>query len=175
MYPLYTVPAETYTYVAADMAHRGGTRALPPRFVVLHATAGTNSLAWLTTDPASAVSAHFLIDRAGGVRRLVPDDGIAWHAGPAVLYPYAPYRAVNVNDVSIGIELENTNTGVQSYPVSQRQALANLIARLEGKYGHLPVIGHWQIQKNKSDPVAFPWDDYRARLKLLRLTPSLIT
>jgi N-acetyl-anhydromuramyl-L-alanine amidase AmpD len=147
---------------------------MPPKFIVLHATAGTNSLAWLTTDPASAVSIHLLIRKDGYVYRIVEDAGVAYHAGPAKLYPYGPPSGVNVNVVSLGIELENLNTGNDPYPVVQIEAAAVAHARWEGLYGNLPIVSHASIQANKSDPAGFPWETYRQRLEYYRANPQLL-
>ncbi|MBT5664358.1 MAG: N-acetylmuramoyl-L-alanine amidase, partial [Rhodospirillaceae bacterium] len=51
------------------------------------------------TDPNgdSRVSAHYLIDEAGVVHRLVPEDRRAWHAGIAY---WRGWR--DINDRSIG-------------------------------------------------------------------------
>ena len=49
------------------------------------------------------VSAHYLIDRDGVVRQLVPDLKIAYHAGESRM-PDDDRRA-HVNEFSIGIEL----------------------------------------------------------------------
>jgi N-acetylmuramoyl-L-alanine amidase len=49
-------------------------------------------------------SAHFLIDRAGTIYRLVPEARAAWHAGKGEL-PFEPRRKDCLNATSIGIEL----------------------------------------------------------------------
>lgn len=146
----------------ADFAHRGGTRTWPPEVVVIHATGGTNSLAWLSTDPASAVSSHILISKTGLVHRIVEDTGVAWHAGVSSWARYGTAGQRSVNDVSLGVELENLNTGNDPYPEVQLIALARLVYRWIVHYGWLPQVGHATIAPGrKTDPAGFPWARYR--------------
>lgn len=157
-----------YVQVFADSAHRGGTRPLPPRLIVIHATGGTDSLAWLTTTPGSAVSAHFLIKRATTVYRLVEDAGIAWHAGVSSWGRFGNAGQPSINEVSIGIELENTNTGGQAYTTFQYKECARVIHRLYENYGHIPIVSHATIAPGrKNDPVAFNWLALNTYLKTL--------
>ena len=90
--------------------------------IVLHATAGSarSALAWLT-NPAARVSAHYLIDKGGHIYQLVPDELVAWHAGRA------SWRGQSaINEISLGIELENANNGRDPYPQAQLDALVEL-------------------------------------------------
>jgi N-acetyl-anhydromuramyl-L-alanine amidase AmpD len=157
-----------YDVVAADSNHRGGTRPLPPRVVVMHATAGTNSLAWLTTDPNSAVSAHLLIDKDGDVHRLVEDAGVAYHAGVSQWSKFGGPGQPSVNWVSLGIELENLNSGSDPYPTAQVLSAARAVYRWWGAYGYLPTVSHMQIAPTrKTDPAGFPWGLYQTYLDQL--------
>lgn len=146
----------------ADAGHRGGTRPLPPKVVVMHATGGTNSLAWLTTDPDSAVSSHLLIDKDGDVHRLVEDGGIAYHAGVSKWARFGTPGQPTINEISLGIELENLNTGVDPYPTVQVLAAARAVYRWITAYGWLPTVSHQEIAPTrKTDPAGFPWQIYR--------------
>lgn len=163
-----------YSTTWADSNHRGGTRALPPRVVIMHATAGTNSLAWLTTDPASEVSAHLLIDKDGDVHRLVEDAGVAYHAGVSTWSVYGRAGQPSVNAVSLGIELENLNTGSDPYPSIQVLAAARAVYRWIQAYGFLPTVSHAAIAPGrKTDPAGFPWAEYQGYLD--QLIQGLIT
>jgi N-acetyl-anhydromuramyl-L-alanine amidase AmpD len=157
-----------YEVVPADSNHRGGTRPLPPRVVVMHATAGTNSLGWLTTDPNSAVSAHLLIAKNGTVYRLVEDAGVAYHAGVSTWAKYGKPQLPSVNYVSLGIELENLNSGTDTYPNAQVLAAARAVYRWWGAYGYLPTVSHAEIAPGrKNDPLGFPWAQYHSYLDQL--------
>lgn len=132
--------------------------------VVVHATAtpGLDSpQAWLC-DPASQVSAHYLIGQDGTIRHLVHEANVAWHAGASV-WKGAP----NVNDYSVGLELVNDNTGTMPYPEPQLAATAALVAAICQDHGVRleDVVGHLDVAPGrKTDPAGFPWADFRARL-----------
>ena len=107
---------------------RGGAKV---RAIVIHATAGTNSLNHLC-DPApddipeNAVSAHDLITKSGKIFHLVDYNKRAWHAGKAAIPPLTG----NVNAFSIGIEIENLNNGEDPYPSAQMAAAVELVQKL---------------------------------------------
>lgn len=133
--------------------------------IVLHATAGSarSALAWLT-NPAAKVSAHFVIDKAGRVFQLVSDELAAWHAGRA-----AWRGQTAINEVSLGIELENANTGRDPYPPEQLAALAALCREKIHLYAIRPenVVRHLDVavpHGRKSDPAGFDWAGFRARV-----------
>lgn len=102
------------------------------------------------------VSAHYLIDRAGTIYRLVEDKNIAYHAGVSKM---SDGRA-NVNDFSIGIEMLNTETG--QFTSAQYTAVNNLIALLKKQYPITSVVGHSDIAPGrKTDPWNFDWKKLR--------------
>src|SRR6185436_5359460 len=137
----------------------------PITMMVIHATAGSarSALAWLTT-PLSRVSAHFLIEKRGHIYQLVPDDRAAWHAGRA------RWRGETaINDISLGIELENANDGRDPYPPEQLEALLELAAEKVAQYRIAPdmVARHLDIavpKGRKTDPAGFPWAEFMGRL-----------
>jgi N-acetylmuramoyl-L-alanine amidase len=126
--------------------------------LVYHDTQGTvaSALAWFR-DPAAQVSAHYVVAKDGMVSRCVPEDMKAWHAGRSILF-----GRENVNDFSIGIELEDRED-VGPYPEPQLAALVDLAANLAGRY-RIPlnhIVGHEHIcvpRGRKQDPgVDFDW------------------
>lgn len=135
-----------------------------PTCVVIHATATpglASPLEWLC-NPASEVSAHYLIDAMGMVYQLVHEQDIAWHAGVSFWQGKA-----NVNAFSIGIELVNANDGIMPYPEAQVAACAQLVRAICSDYDikSQDVIGHADIAPGrKNDPLGFNWADFRARL-----------
>ncbi len=100
------------------------------------------------------VSAHFLIDRAGGLTQYVPLDERAWHAGESHWC-----GRDRCNDFSVGIELE----GVDDAPFEEAQylTLIELLETLYSRYGLGPdaVTGHQHIAPGrKTDPGrCFDW------------------
>lgn len=105
-------------------------------------------------DPATEVSAHYLIAEDGEVLSLVPEDLRAWHAGAG------RWGAVgDVNSRSIGIEL--SNTGFVPFAAAQMDALEDLLGGLRARWGIRPerVIGHSDMAPGrKIDPgPRFDW------------------
>lgn len=101
--------------------------------VVLHHTHRQESAlatARYFQDPASGVSAHYVVDRDGSVIRCVPDAKRAWHAG------VSRFLGVdNVNDFSIGVEIANRGDNVEPYPEAQMAAVVRLVTWLSRRYG----------------------------------------
>ncbi|MGB6229394.1 MAG: N-acetylmuramoyl-L-alanine amidase [Litorimonas sp.] len=137
-----------------------GDRKLPVSMLVLHYTGMESGEAALDRmlDPASEVSAHYMVWEDGRVTRLVGEDKRAWHAGRA------EWRGVtDVNSASIGIEIVNGghDFGLPDYPDAQINALVPLCKRLVMDYAIRPqdVVGHSDIApERKNDPgETFPW------------------
>ena len=135
-------------------------RALPVSMVVLHYT-GMRTAAEAEarlTDPGAKVSAHYLIDEAGEVARLVPEHCRAWHAGRSF------WRGLDdVNSASIGIELVNPGHewGYRPFPPAQIEALLPLLARVVRDHDvpRANVVGHSDVAPaRKEDPgELFDW------------------
>lgn len=127
------------------------------RCVVLHHTAGTNSLAYLTKNP-QGVSAHVLIRKDGTVYRMVPDERAAHTVGRSNIgrYTVAPGDAGNANDITLNIELENLGVDADPYPPEQVSACAWQVAQWWKAHGDLPVLTHELIDtEGKTDPRGF--------------------
>ncbi len=128
--------------------------------IVLHYTgmkSADDALARMC-DPASEVSAHFMIDEDGAVFRLVAEGMRAWHAGVS-----SWAGAVDINDRSIGIEMVNPGHefGYRPFPEPQMAALESLARDLISRY-EVPahrVLGHADVAPaRKSDPgELFDW------------------
>ncbi len=98
---------------------------------MIHYTAMTSCDAARETlcNPATEVSAHYLISARGEVLALVPEELRAWHAGAG------RWGAVtDVNSRSIGIEL--ANPGNAPFAATQMDALEPLLAG---------IIDRWQV------------------------------
>jgi AmpD protein len=99
------------------------------------------------------VSAHFFIDRQGGLRQFVDCDLRAWHAGQS------SYRGRSqCNDDSIGIELEGLEG--YSFEPAQYHTLAALCQAIAQRYPIQHVAGHEHIAPGrKQDPgPGFDWN-----------------
>lgn len=131
--------------------------------IVWHHTGGAfkASLDWLR-NPNSGASTGYLVAKTGDVCQLVSDSNAAWHAG----YSRMPDGRENVNNFSIGIELENLGNGRDAYPVPQINSLVDLLKWLVYRYdikrsGHVShelIRSLWNLHHpnnqagKKSDP-----------------------
>jgi N-acetylmuramoyl-L-alanine amidase len=109
-------------------------------------------------DPASEVSAHYLIDEAGAIYRLVAEDRRAWHAGRAFWA-----GETDINSCSIGIEIANPGHefGYRDFPQAQMRAVEWLCLDILSRYP-IParrVLGHSDVAPDrKEDPgELFDW------------------
>lgn len=87
------------------------------------------------------VSAHYLVDRAGRVYRLVDERDVAWHAGGSIMP--APDNRRGVNRFSIGIELIATHGS--GFTDAQYDALATLVRGIMARHPIRHLVGHDQI------------------------------
>ena len=149
--------------------------------IIYHYTAGggQESTVKYFQDPASKVSAHYVLGRDGKIVQMVPLDQAAWHAGVSTLA-----GASAVNNFSIGIEICNwgklTKKGDKFYvwsgepyrgpaPIhaagaywepytdAQYKSLARLTTDLLAKYPIKHITGHSDIalpKGRKIDPGA---------------------
>jgi N-acetylmuramoyl-L-alanine amidase len=143
-------------------------RTLPVTMLVLHYTGmidAASAIARLRSAEAK-VSAHYIVDEAGQILRLVDETQRAWHAGKS------HWRGIDdVNSASIGIEIVNPGHefGYRAFPAAQIDALLPLVAAIVTRHritrGN--VVGHSDIAPaRKQDPgELFPWK----RLAMLRL------
>jgi len=137
-----------------------GPRSAPPSMIVLHYTgmrSGEAALARLR-DPASEVSAHYMVEDDGRVFRLVPEERRAWHAGKAY------WRGVeDVNSASIGIEIVNPGHefGYRPFAEPQIAAVFELVADVRSRWSveNVDIVGHADVAPDrKEDPgELFPW------------------
>ena len=129
--------------------------------LVLHYTGMKTAEEALTRllDPAAKVSAHYLIDEAGVITALVPEERRAWHAGEA-----AWLGASDINDRSIGVELVNPGHefGYRPFPEAQMVACEALLRDILARHAIAPerVLGHSDVAPDrKTDPgELFDWE-----------------
>ncbi|THD81265.1 MAG: N-acetylmuramoyl-L-alanine amidase [Phenylobacterium sp.] len=132
----------------------------PPHMLVLHYTGmrgGEAALARLR-DPASQVSAHYMVEEDGRIFRLVPEARRAWHAGKS------SWRGeTDVNSASIGVEIVNPGHefGYRPFPELQVAAVLALVGDIRSRWTieDVDIIGHADVAPDrKEDPgELFPW------------------
>lgn len=158
----FTTPPLTIKDKKADEQHTSGPRLTSDiRLIVLHATVGpfTSSLSWLTTNPASDVSTHRLIDQDGTIYKIADDLVIANHVGFSRMG-----NKLGLNLQALGIEFVNANSGADPYEDRQIESGVLQVREWYGLYGALPIVSHASIDtKGKSDPAGFPWARFHAR------------
>jgi len=129
--------------------------------LILHYTGmptGEGALARLI-DPASQVSAHYLVWEDGRIDQLVPERARAWHAGEAIWKGEA-----DINSASIGVEIVNPghDGGSPRFPERQIAATVALAQDVCARLRIPPerVLGHSDVAPaRKRDPgEAFPWE-----------------
>jgi N-acetyl-anhydromuramyl-L-alanine amidase AmpD len=137
------------------------------RMVVVHATAarGPGDYNYLRRGGSDdrPVSIHYYIDKAGNISQMVDDKDIAWQAGASTWKVDGNFISPSCNPISVGIELENLNTGRDPYPAAQYAATLELVRFLVSKY-KIPrnqLVRHLDIApKRKTDPAGFPWERF---------------
>lgn len=104
------------------------------------------------------VSCHYLVSEKGDIYAMVPEEKRAWHAG------VSHWRGRdNLNDISIGIEIENPGHewGYRPFPPAQMDAVAALCQDILSRHAIPPrnVTAHSDIAPmRKEDPgELFDW------------------
>lgn len=154
-----------------------GERTLPITMLVLHYTGmptGAAAIDWLA-NPASKVSAHYVVDEDGQLVHMVREEQRAQHAG--ISY----WRGItDCNSASIGIEIVNPGHefGYRPFPEPQVAAVVRLVAEIKDRHAITRgnVVGHSDIAPTrKQDPgELFPWHELaKRRLALPRPTRKL--
>ncbi len=131
-----------------------------PKAIVIHVTTAStaqSTLAWFA-NPASEVSAHYLVDKDGSkIWQMVKEEDTAWHAGTYLqqrldLNKHRPELtwvspSISTNLVTVGIE----HVGLEHDPWSDAlyQSSAKLVAEIAARW-HIPldrahVVGHREI------------------------------
>jgi outer membrane murein-binding lipoprotein Lpp len=120
-----------------------------------------------SVNPRQEGSWHYEIDRDGSILQFVDEADIAWHVRacdrwwPDWLPHWGEYDISRMNEWAIGIELVSDaayRAAGEPYTDAQYTALAALLRDLFARRGVLPIVGHGQVQADRSDPVAFDWE-----------------
>jgi N-acetylmuramoyl-L-alanine amidase len=144
----------------ADARHRGGTRLMPPQFIVLHHTGPWPALNWLTINRDSDVSCHRYIEPGKPIYKVVPDTMVANCAGFADVGPWSDVGGANFNLVSLHIEMAYNPLKDRGYAHDIIFMAACQTLEWFGLYGLLPILYHKQVDSRKSDPANFPRQEY---------------
>ena len=120
----------------AHPSNYGARRGEKVRYVVIHVTEGSakGALAWFA-DPASKVSAHYVVTQAGVVWECVHEDDCAWHAAP-------------LNRQSVGVELEGWCAKPETFTPAMLRAAGELVSQICDRHG-IPKTREWIIGHNE--------------------------
>lgn len=141
-------------------------RKLPITMLVLHYTGMETGQAALDrlVDPASKVSAHYVVEEDGNVVQLVDEGRRAWHAGVSFWN-----GVTDINSASIGIEIVNGghDFDLPEFPRPQLTSVIRLSRKIVNAYNihELNIVGHSDIAPaRKKDPgEKFPWKEVAKR------------
>ena len=130
-------------------------------FIIIHYTGMQSARVSIKRlkDPRSKVSCHYFIERSGTIYSMVGDNKVAWHAGKSKWK-----RISNLNQRSIGIEIQNKGHFINYQNFSKKQILSliKLVKILMKKYKIKKnnILGHSDIAPlRKLDPgEKFPWN-----------------
>lgn len=159
-----------------------GRNGFQPHYIILHGTAGGTSATaianWFrSTNPASNVSAHYIIGQDGMLIQCVDEDDWAWANG-FLSAGHDPWWQDNINPNWVTISIEHVKSAVDnSNALTDAQKLASfaLIKRICQRWdipmraadGTGGITGHYSIDPvNRSQcPGTFPWDELWSVLK----------
>lgn len=142
--------------------------------VVIHYTemaSAEAAVSWLC-NPASKVSAHYLVSADGTVVAMVDETRRAWHAGVS-----GWDGATDINSRSIGIELDSPGHAPDppQFPEAQIAALLDLLTGIRTRWPIPPrnVVAHSDVAPlRKIDPgERFPWARLAAAGHALHVDP----
>jgi hypothetical protein len=175
-------PSATWVAAATGNYEAGSRGSSAVRWIILHTTEGSAaSTIALFQNPASEVSAHYMIARTGEVTQFVLERDVAYTAGN---YPY--------NLASINIEIERS--GTETPTTAQYSATADLVKSIQQRFnvpasfptGIAPaspangsgIIGHIHVPdpfnpalgggaSHHTDPVNWNWPVFQSYFGIL--------
>ena len=163
-------------YTTANMSSRQGW---VPDMICCHQTSGSakSAINWFTNS-RSKVSAHYLVDKSGGIYNFVPIEKMAWANGSNSTDESLPYhyskskseivreRKTNANFYTVSVEFENEDTGILTEPQYEaglwlmkhiRSELKNIYG-LEFQADREHIIAHSDI--NPTQKAGCPGKDF---------------
>ncbi|CAF3419802.1 unnamed protein product [Rotaria sp. Silwood1] len=137
-----------------------GRRGFDITCLVLHGTAGNGAVEWFL-NPASQVSAHYVVQQDGTIVQMVSEDDTAWHNG--VVTPNSVfYGRPNPNLWCIGIEFSRNIQNNNIMPEIQIQEGVKLVADIKRRYPGIQIYTHDQFNVGRICPGPnFPLDQFQ--------------
>src|SRR3990167_5500656 len=126
-----------------------GRQGYKPEIIVLHISSGSlaSCISWFQ-NPASQVSAHYIVGLDGSVVQFVKDEDTSWAQGKVSAPTFKLYKQ-GVNPNAYCLSIENEGQDLSRAREAQLNALVGLIASLGAKW-NIPldrnhIIGHYEI------------------------------
>ncbi len=156
--------------------------ALPISLVVIHYTAGREAgdLRVLRGGTDRVVSVHYLVGRTEkfGIKAIVPENRVAFHAGKSRWTDHEGVHRSDVNAFSIGIEISNMGPP-EEFTDFQYEAVAQLAREIMERHPRITLsrfVGHQDISPGrKIDPgPLWDWKRFRSMVTELKEPPKLV-
>lgn len=129
-------------------------------------------LSYLTRAHENQYCYHDYVFQNGAYHQLAPLDALLWHVNGSLVGG----KKVDLNPISWGIALGNTNLPSSIYPKAQYAALVAGTKLRMGMFGLgiERVLGHKEVSayRGKSDPHAFDMDKFRGDVLQFEFEPS---
>ena len=116
----------------------------------MHGTGGGGTIAWFL-NPASRVSAHWVVGQDGCVTQMVSELDTAWHAG-VVSSNSVLAKEGNPNTFCIGIEFSRNDANDNLMPEVQITSGLNLVADIRARYPDIVTYFHDEISIGRVCP-----------------------
>ncbi|CAF0784940.1 unnamed protein product [Rotaria sp. Silwood1] len=125
-------------------------RLAPISGIVLHGTAGDGTIEWFL-NPASKVSAHYVVGQDGKVTQMVSEANTAWHAGVVSSTSILANNG-NPNSYCIGIEFSRNKTNDNIMPEIQILSGLDLVNNIRARYPNIKTYFHDEISIGRICP-----------------------
>lgn len=148
------------------------------RVLVIHATAGASTEGAVSVIEEARASFHWIVpdedERAHGAHiwATAPEARSAWHVRYACSHPDICGGAKGLNQLSLGVEIVNRQSGGDSFSDWQVNAAAAIARYAWAKYPNLVhVVSHARLDPaRRTDPgTNFPWEAFQQQV----LTPVI--
>lgn len=149
---------------------RGAPAREAVRVIVIHATAGSSARGAVSVMQDRRASFHWLVPGANELEhgRFVwatcPERLAAWHVRKACAHPAVCAGAANINRISLGVEIVNTQAPDDPFTGWQVEAAAQIVRYAWARYpGLAHVVSHARLDPTRrTDPGRhFPWAEFR--------------
>ena len=158
---------QAWRWAPRATSERSGDPAQSVRVLVVHATAGSSTEGAVSVMGARRASFHWAVpdENEAAHEKFVwataPERRAAWHVRYHCSHPDVCHGAKGLNQLSLGVEIVNAQSGGDRFSDWQVQATADIARYAWAKYPNLRhVVSHARLDPaRRTDPgVNFPWE-----------------